>query len=76
MTLKETLAENLRRELVSRQITKSELARRCGWAPPRITELLTGRYSPTLDTVERVAEALGVLPGTLLLPPPVTSAVA
>lgn len=70
MKLRETLAANLRREMAARNITSVDLAARCGWKQPRISEILRAEHSPTLDTVEQVATALGVAPPSLLLPLP------
>lgn len=73
MKLKETLAANLRREMAVRNITSVDLAARCGWKQPRISEILRAEHSPTLDTVEQVAKALDVTPSALLLPVPENS---
>lgn len=73
MNLPETLAANLKRELVARGISQTELARRCGVAPPRISEILRAEHSVTLETVERLAKALDsqLAPTALLLALPV-----
>jgi transcriptional regulator with XRE-family HTH domain len=76
VNLKQKLASNLRREMDARGLTTSELARRCGWKQPRISELLRADHSPTLDTVEALERALAVPAGSLLLPPPEISSAA
>ena len=68
MKLRKILAANLRREMSVRGLSQSELARQIGVAPARVNEILAGKYSPTLDTVERLAAGLGILPTVLLLP--------
>jgi transcriptional regulator with XRE-family HTH domain len=69
VTLRERFVENLSRQLSSRKIKKSDLARDCGWHPARVSELLTCRDNPTLETVEKVEKALSLPPGALLLAP-------
>jgi transcriptional regulator with XRE-family HTH domain len=67
---RETLAANIRRELRARKWTQTELAKRCNWPQPRLSEVLSAEHSPTLDTVELIATALGVSTSALLLPLP------
>jgi transcriptional regulator with XRE-family HTH domain len=68
--LTSVLVTNLRREIRRSHCSQSELARRCGWPPARITELLKGKFDPRLGTVEKIADALEVAPSTLLTPTP------
>jgi transcriptional regulator with XRE-family HTH domain len=68
--LPEVLAANVRRELDARGWSQSELARRCGWKPPQITEILKGNLNYRLATVQRLAEIFGVSPASLLIAPP------
>ena len=72
VNLPETLSANLKRELDARGMSQTELARRCGFSPPRITQILQCENSVTLDTVERLAKALDprMAPSALLLPIP------
>ena len=67
--LSEALAANVRREMEARGWTQAELARRCGWAPARITEVLSGDFNYRFATAEKLAEAFGVQPVALLLTP-------
>lgn len=67
-TLTSVLVENLRREIRKSKCSQSELARRCGWAPSRINELLDGRFDPRLGTIEKIAKALEVPTSSLLTP--------
>lgn len=68
MNLRETLILNLKREMATRNVSQSELARRIGVAPARINELLRGLHSPTIDTIEKIATALDLPPAALLIP--------
>lgn len=54
------VAANVRRLMSAQRITGIALGERAGMAQPRISELLSGRKQPTLDTIDRVARALGV----------------
>ena len=62
------LLKNLRREITKAHCSKSELARRCGWPPSRISELLSGRFEPRIGTLEKLCEVLEVQPASLLTP--------
>ena len=62
-------AINVRREIDARGWTQAELARRAELPQPRIAEVMSGRFNYRLATVERIADALGVVPGVLILPP-------
>ena len=67
--LAENLAVNVKRELQARGWTQTYLAELCGWAPPRITDILRGDLDYRLATVEKLATAFGVPPASLVLPP-------
>src|SRR5690554_5098167 len=54
------LAVNLLRLRTARSLTQQELARRAGMRQPRIAELERGDGNPRLDTLVRLAGALGV----------------
>lgn len=49
--------------------TQSALARKMGVSPQYLTTFLKTDKSITLDTLERIAQALGVAPAALLTPP-------
>ena len=40
-------------------LSRAELAQRLGWAPSRVTHVLSGESTLTLETVFSVAQALG-----------------
>jgi transcriptional regulator with XRE-family HTH domain len=48
-------------------VTQRVLAEKTGIARPNIARLEAGRHSPTLDTIGRIARALGVEPQGLII---------
>lgn len=52
MRIKELLKE--------KHITQKELAARMGISDGTLSNILSGRFSPTKDTLQRIADALGV----------------
>ncbi len=63
------LAENLKTLRAARQLTQEDVAERCKLSVAYISLLeRSGRNAP-LNTVERIADALGVEPHLLLMPP-------
>lgn len=52
-------AYQLARLRIAKGLTQEELAERTGLKQPNIARMETGRATPTLDTLRRVAEALG-----------------
>lgn len=61
-----TFAVRLREIRISLGLTQSELARRMGVSQPRIAEMEKGEYSPTLSTLQKIANALKINPHELL----------
>jgi transcriptional regulator with XRE-family HTH domain len=53
------LGERIRVLREANGISQAELARRIGSTQPSIARLEAGRVSPTLETLDRVAAALG-----------------
>lgn len=62
------LAANIRRELAQRGMTQTQLATLMGVPHPRVAEILACRYNARLDTLDRVAAALGLSAVDLLTP--------
>ncbi len=54
------LGEQIRGLREVRGVSQAELGRRIGSTQPAIARLEAGRVSPTLETLDRVAAALGV----------------
>jgi transcriptional regulator with XRE-family HTH domain len=60
------IATNLRVERARARISQAELAAKAGINPVTISNIETGRHSPTLKTLEALANALGVSMSRLL----------
>lgn len=56
--LTRSFAEQVDREIERQGISQRELAKRLGVSEARVSVLLSGRQSPSLDTIRGVAEAL------------------
>jgi transcriptional regulator with XRE-family HTH domain len=54
------LAEQVRSLREARGLSQSELARRVGSTQPAVARLEAGGVAPTIETLERIAEALGL----------------
>ena len=54
------IGARIRKERAARGWSLGELARRTGMQAPNLSRLETGKHVPSLDTLERVAEVLGV----------------
>jgi predicted DNA-binding ribbon-helix-helix protein len=64
--LKKSLARNLRRLRVARGLSQTELAAKAGIARPHLSRLENRTYDTGLDTVSKLAAALGSEPLDLL----------
>lgn len=53
-----------------RGITLNQLAERIGVSQPSISGIATGKQKPSFDTLDRLAEALGVSVAELFAPQP------
>lgn len=69
LTSRTNLAINVNRLRNERGWTQEKLAREAGMKQPRIAEIERGDANPQLDTITRVAMALGVNDGDLLVDP-------
>jgi transcriptional regulator with XRE-family HTH domain len=47
-------------------LTQSEVARRSGLSPEYLSRLEAGKFSPTIETLQRIGAALGVSIFTIL----------
>lgn len=65
-----TLAANILHLRALLDLSQAELAHRAGMRQPRIAELERARGNPRLDTIGRIARALGVTVADLLGGPP------
>lgn len=86
---RQDLADALRRYRERKGLTQKELAQICGITQTTVSEIENGKANPTLEVLQRLAEALGVpvvgllggeavvgALGSLLTPPVVGSLVA
>lgn len=62
------LGQNIMRLRIGRGLTQEELSRMAGLTQPGVSNLETGQTeNPELDTLRRLARALGVQVGVLLM---------
>ncbi len=59
-SLTEKLVNELRDAMNIRGITQSELARRMDLAPPTVCLMLNGKTNISVETIERLAAAIGI----------------
>jgi len=64
--LKVRFAENLKEIRVGRKLPQEGLAAKSGFSTSYVSMLERGTRAPTLDTIERFASALDVLPLEML----------
>ncbi|MBI3800559.1 MAG: helix-turn-helix transcriptional regulator [Deltaproteobacteria bacterium] len=64
-------AQQVRRLRQQAGLTQETLAKRAGIARPNLARVESGRYRPSLETLERIARALGQPLSTLIVPPPI-----
>lgn len=56
----EVLGANIRFLREKKGWTQGDLAEKCGVSRPRIAEIESGRFNPSVETVKNIAEKLGV----------------
>lgn len=66
MDLLQRFAANVRRLRAKKNLSQKALAERSGVSVSYISMLERGQRSPPLETIEKLARALGVPPSTLL----------
>ena len=69
MDVQKLVAHNLRRLRLQKRMSQEDLAEEAGIARSYAWKLETGEVNPTLDTLDRVAQALGGHARDLLAPP-------
>ena len=62
------IAANLDRCMKARGWTKTRLASEAGLPPPRISEILAGRFDPRVGTMKKLARALNEPLASLFMP--------
>jgi len=73
MTLREVLAENLKRHRLATGLSQEELAHRAEIDRTYVSSLERCQYSATVDMIEKLARVLGVEAAELLVVPSVAS---
>jgi len=63
------IGERLRFLRLSVGLTQAELARRSGIKRPNIARLEAGRHTPSLETLGRLASAIGIPTARVFSPP-------
>jgi transcriptional regulator with XRE-family HTH domain len=66
MDLLDRFAANVRRFRAKKKLSQKALAEKIGISVSYVSMLERGQRSPPLETIEKLAKALGVPPGTLL----------
>ena len=66
MDLQTRIAGNVRRLRAKKKLSQKALADKVGISVSYVSMLERGQRSPPLETIEKMAKALGVPPGTLL----------
>lgn len=61
------VAQNVRRQRLARGLTQVELAKKAGVTQPRIVEIEAGKHNQRTDTIDKISDALGVSPASLLI---------
>ncbi len=59
MDAKKLLGKNIRRIRIKKGISQEQLAMRTGVTQSHISRIESGNFNPTLDTIAKIAEALG-----------------
>lgn len=66
MDIRTLVGRNVRRARIEKGLTQEELAARAGTSQFYISSLEAGRRNPTIETLDELAQALGVRPIDLL----------
>lgn len=66
MTLREVFGRNVRSARIERGWTQEQLAFEANVKRAYVSEIESGKRNPSLDVVEKIANALGVSPSKLL----------
>lgn len=65
----EVLAANLHSLMHDRELTLEDVARAADLTPERLREICEGKFDPDLETVDRIARAVGVTASELIAEP-------
>ncbi len=65
--IKQLLGARIREIRKKNKLTQEKLAELVGIGTPNISYIETGRFAPSMDTLEKISEALGVYPYELYM---------
>lgn len=68
MDLRRTYAVNLKAAMDYRGLTQGDIKRRTGIAQSTVGRALSASHAPDLDTISRIADAVGFQPWQLMVP--------
>jgi transcriptional regulator with XRE-family HTH domain len=66
--IRKTLARNIRHFRKLHNLSQETLGFKCGMSNVYISRIESGDFAVSIDTLDRIAKALGVKPGLLLEP--------
>ena len=69
MALTDNFVANIKEACEERKLSQREIARRTGLSYVHINRILAGTHSPTLDTCEKIALAIGIRADIAFLEP-------
>jgi len=70
MTMRETLARNMRRLRAARRMSQEKLGFEADITTTYVSLIETEKYAASIDVIERIANALNVTTSELLVDPP------
>lgn len=66
MSIYEVFIKNVKQILENNGMTQAELARKLGMTPQQISQTLALKFAPNLETIDKIAYALGTTPERLI----------
>ncbi len=67
MTLLETFIFNLKTERIKQRLSQEQLAEKCKLHRTYISYLECGKRNPSIETLDKIAKGLGIVPTQLLI---------
>ena len=61
-----TIGEKIKKARTDAKMTQKELAEKCGMADSAIRKYESGKVTPKLDTIAKIARAMGLYAGDLV----------
>lgn len=66
MNINEAFGKVLNDEIAKKRIKKDDFIKESGISRANFFKILSGQHSPSLDTIDMLAKALGMSPGKLI----------